>query len=664
MPKYEDFTITVGEASYQELRRYLVLHGYNSAEHPSLPGEFTWRGNDRLVIMPAAHTAKLTVDFFGNNIEGLKVNDQPGSSFVLRDNRLILEDGTVELEGWVVHAHYGIGKYQGRRLRTVGNEEKEFVVLLYAGGDQLYVPAAQEQSLMPYLGGRLPKWTRLHSTAWQNTKKRIVEDLVQVARDLILTQAAREVVQRPPHEEQPEWQDRLEKSFAHDLTDDQRRALNEITHDLCGVDRPMDRLLSGDVGFGKTEVAIRAAATVLGNGGSVLVLAPTTVLVEQHYHVWSERLSGLPVKVLKVSRLHRLTAAERQAVAEGAYDVIIGTHQLFSIPLPRNAALMVIDEEQRFGVRHKEHFKKLRAELDVLSLSATPIPRTLYLGISGVREMSVIRTPPWGRQDVETEVSLYSDKKIIPFLHKELKRQGQVYYVHNRVQTLGGVVKRLDKMLFEMGYELLIKTKDGYQPAGESPTSQGYKPVRAAVVHGQSPASWLAEVMDEFFGHTIDILISTAIVENGLDNPRANTLIVERAELFGLADLYQLRGRVGRRDLAGQALLLIGDRPAKGKRERELSTTTRERLAAIAEASAVGSGWELALKDLELRGAGTILGKQQHGNLEAIGLVLYGRLLRRVVEILKDPSSSGKLAESIMELWQNRQSPSLGHVPG
>lgn len=644
MPKYEDLTITAGGRSYNELQTWLSGHGYRRVENPQLPGEFSLRGGDRWLVWPAVGTRLVTVDYFGDQVEKIEAGDQALDSISLRDNRLIMEDGVADWDDWVVHPHYGIGKYQGRRQRANG---QEYIILLYAGGDQLSVPVALANELMPYLGSRTPRWSRLHSTSWQKTKRRIVENLVHVARDLLLTQAAREVSPRPAYQVQADWQAHLDRTFVHRLTDDQSKALAEINTDLTEKNQPMDRLLSGDVGFGKTEVAIRAAATVLGNGKSVIVLAPTTVLVEQHYHVWQARLSGLPVKIKRLSRLQKLTAADRQAIADGEYDVLIGTHQLFSVALPESSGLLVIDEEQRFGVKHKEHFKQLRASIDVLSLSATPIPRTLYLGLSGLREMSVIRTAPGGRQDIDTTVQLYNEPLIRDALSDELNRHGQIYYVHNRVQTLPGVVTRLERILKKAGIKLRVM-----QSKTPLPAEPGV--ARAAVVHGQSSADWLARVMDAFFEQQIDILISTAIVENGLDNPRANTLIVERSELFGLSDLYQLRGRIGRRDEAGRALFLIGDREPKGKAERQLTNKTRERLAAIAEASTVGSGWELALKDLELRGAGSILGREQHGNLEAIGLVLYSRLLRRVVELLQQPSSADHLASAIVGLWQTK----------
>lgn len=647
MPLYEDLTITVGEPNYHQIRRWLPEHGYRQTDQPTMPGEYALKGGDRFVIRPAVSDHLIGLDFFGDQLESIKDADTSLPQILLSDNRLVMEDGAAGWDDWVVHPHYGIGKYQGRRLRQTATGPREFVVLLYAGGDQLFVPVALADELMPYLGSRTPRWSRLHSPVWQRTKKRIVENLVHVARELLLTQAAREVAVRPAYQSQPIWQDNLETSFQHQLTGDQITALAAIDHDLTEVDRPMDRLLTGDVGFGKTEVAIRAAATVLGGGQSVIVLAPTTVLVEQHAHVWAERFASLPVKVKKISRLQKLSATERQAIKRGDYDILIGTHQLFSLELPESAGLLIIDEEQRFGVKHKEHFKSLRANLDVLSLSATPIPRTLYLGLAGVREMSAIRTPPWGRQDVATTVRPYDEGAIGTALDNELSRGGQIYYVHNRVQTIAGVVTRLERILKLEGYELVLMRR------GVSlPFKKGV--VRAAVVHGQSPASWLAAVMDAFFSHELEILISTAIVENGLDNPRANTLVVERAEHFGLADLYQLRGRIGRRDEAGHALFLIGDRETKGQTERPLAVKTRERLEAVAESSTVGSGWELALKDLELRGAGSILGREQHGNLEAIGLVLYGRLLRRVVNILQQPSPDGNLASAIVGLWQTK----------
>lgn len=629
MQKYEHLQIVLNQTKYFELQQYLIEHGYQRSETVETYGQYNISG-DRIVVWPVNKMKPYRLDFFGQNLEQIK-DDQKTKHKVLtiKDNRLLTEDGVIRPQSYVVHPQFGIAQYVGRRIRQWQHRPKSFLTLLFAANDQLSFPQDREAELMPYYGKKNPRLTRLYSKAWQKTKQRISEDLYSIAKDLIVTAAKRAVVEREPYAENHEWQQIIAASFPHTLTKDQASSIADVTHDLIKERRPMDRLLTGDVGYGKTEVAIRAATTVLASGKKVILLAPTTVLVEQHYDVWSARFDQLPIKLAKVSRLNSqvdLTA-----------DCFIGTHKLFSANIPTaEIGLIIIDEEQRFGVKHKEHFKNLRSHLDVLSVTATPIPRTLYLGLAGLRNMSTIKTAPGQRRGVETVVRPYNGALIREAIVKERARGGQVYYIHNRVQSLPRVVRRLKENLKGV-YRLSLEKR-------------GKHTLRYAVAHGQTPIKKLADIMHRFFNNELDILISTSIVENGLDNPNANTLIIERAEIFGLADLYQLRGRVGRKDRTAYAYLLIGER--EERQQRPLNLTALERLEIVADSAKLGSGWTIALKDLELRGAGTLLGKRQHGNLEAIGLVLYGRLLKRAVELVRQPSSSVHLTDDMLNLWK------------
>ena len=624
---YETLKVQLGERIYYELLGYLKYHGYERVPENVGCGQYVIHG-DRVILHVAETTKLVTIDFNEDRVEVIKKQEGGEVDYIeITDNRLITEDGTIEPDSYLVHPHHGVGLYKGRYIRQFASKVRRFLLLEYAQGDTLFFPKDREAELMPYYGSKNPRLSRLYTQSWQRTKKRIADDLFNIAKELIETQAARELVTRKPWSKAKAWQKKVAETFPHTLTTDQEVALSEVLTDLTNDSQPMDRLLTGDVGFGKTEVAIRAAVAVMSGGGQVAVLAPTTVLAEQHYHVFSERLANLPVKVVKVSRNSKLTKDEVEKINSGHYDCIIGTHKLFNKELQyKNLSLLIIDEEQRFGIKHKEHFKEIRHKLDVLSLTATPIPRTLYMGLSGLRDLSLIKTPPGERKGVETKVKPFSYELVKQAIETELDREGQIYYVHNRIGTIAGVVTRLRKAL---------GTK--------------FSSIKYAVAHGRMPSEQLAKVMHQFFSGEIDMLITTAIVEHGLDNPHANTLIVERSENFGLADLYQLRGRVGRRDKQAYAYFLIGD--SEQKNPQPLSEDALERLKTIADTEKLGSGWSIALKDLEIRGAGTILGSRQHGNMEAIGLVLYSRMLRRIVKQMKSMSSNDHLTSDILDVW-------------
>lgn len=516
----------------------------------------------------------------------------------------------------VVHIDHGIGRYLGLTRRILEEVEREFLVIEYENGAQLFVPPYQADRLTRYVapGGEKPSLDHLGGEAWSQRKARVREAVIEVAQELLDLYARRQIAQGHAFSPDTEWQRELEDSFPYVETEDQKRALEEIKRDMERP-RPMDRLLCGDVGYGKTEVALRAAFKAVMDGKQVAMLVPTTILAQQHYETFQQRLAAFPVKVEMLSRFRspREQAAILHELAEGKVDIVIGTHRLLQPDVRfKDLGLVIIDEEQRFGVAHKEYFKKLRTEVDVLTLTATPIPRTLYMALSGLRDISMLNTPPEERLPVVTYVGPYSPQLVRQAILRELERGGQVFFVHNRVQTIAAMKAHLQKLV----------------PQAE-----------IAIAHGQMPEEELAEVMHRFSKGEVDVLLSTSIIESGLDIPNANTLIVDRADTFGLAQLYQLRGRVGRGAVRAYAYFF---------RHRKLPPTPegQQRLEAIAEHSDLGSGYWIALRDLEIRGAGELLGTRQHGHIAAVGFHLYTRLLadavRRLRQIRHDlPSPSG-----------------------
>lgn len=505
---------------------------------------------------------------------------------------------------WLVHIDYGIGRYEGVVTRTVDGSAKEFLKLTYAAGDELYVPVHQTDRVTNYIapGGGEPEPTRLGTAEWLSVKQHVREKVVEVAEDLIDLYAKRQVVDGYSYPEDSPWQQDLEGSFPYFETEDQKAAIAAVKADM-ERSRPMDRLICGDVGFGKTEVALRAAFKAATSGKQVAILVPTTLLAQQHYETFSMRFAPFPVTVEMISRFR--TASQQKRIladlAEGKIDVIIGTHRLVSKDVQfKNLGLVVIDEEQRFGVAQKEHLKKLRTEVDVLTLSATPIPRTLYMALTGARDISSITTPPDERVSVVTHVGPYSEKLVRQAILRELERDGQVFYVHNRVQSIYVVEQQLRKLVPE---------------------------ARIAVGHGQLPEKELAAVMDRFYRHEVDLLLSTSIIESGLDVPNANTLIADRADTLGLAQLYQIRGRVGRSSQRAYAYFF---------RNTKSTADGLERLEVIAENSQLGAGYSIAMRDLEMRGAGELLGHKQSGAIAAIGFNLYTRMLAQAVKTVRD----------------------------
>jgi transcription-repair coupling factor (superfamily II helicase) len=505
----------------------------------------------------------------------------------------------------VVHEDHGIGRFL--EMRTVADDggEHEYMTIEYAEGDKLYVPVAHLDRVDRYVGGAdsRPQLSRLGGGDWERTKRRVKERTEEVARELLALYSRRESTQAMPVPPDGAWQQELEAAFPYQETPDQEVVLEEIKRDMESS-RPMDRVVCGDVGFGKTELALRAAFKAAADGRQVAMLVPTTVLCQQHFATFGARLRPFPITVRQLSRFctPEEVADTLAGLRSGAVDIVIGTHRLISRDVQfRNLGLVIIDEEQRFGVLQKERFKQLRVAVDVLSLSATPIPRTLHMSLAGIRDLSVIQTPPEERQPIKTFVTAHEEGLIREVITRELARGGQVYYVHNRVRGIEREAERLRELL----------------PG-----------VRIEVGHGQMPERSLAQVMQRFMDGEIDVLVCTTIIESGLDIPNANTILINDAQRLGLAQLYQLRGRVGRAGQRAYAYVLYP--PARSLTER-----ADKRLEVIGDLQDLGAGFRLAMRDLEIRGAGNLLGEEQHGEIAAVGLELYNHLLRDAVTRLQ-----------------------------
>jgi transcription-repair coupling factor (superfamily II helicase) len=501
----------------------------------------------------------------------------------------------------VVHVDHGIARYERMLRRSSGSgDERDFLELSFAGGDAIFVPVEQIARVTRYSGGERPQLSKLGGTEWLRTKQRVRKAVTDLAEELLALYASRESAEGHAYSADGPWQTEMEASFPYEETPDQLRAVVEVKHDMERA-RPMDRLVVGDVGYGKTEVALRAAFKAIQDGVQVAVLVPTTVLAAQHFETFRSRFGAFPLKIALLSRFVGKADQERAiaGLADGSVDLVIGTHRLLSRDVRfRDLGLIVVDEEQRFGVAAKEKLKQLRREVDVITLSATPIPRTLNLALAGVRDMSVIETPPEDRLPIQTRVAEASAGLVRDAILRELDRGGQVFYVHNRVETIEAQAEQLRKLLPD---------------------------ARIVVGHGQMGEGHLESVMLKFAAGEADVLVCTTIIESGLDIPNANTIVIDRADTLGLAQLYQLRGRVGRSSRRAYAYLLY-------RRRERMSEEARKRLQAIFNASELGAGFQIALSDLEIRGAGNILGGEQSGFMAAVGFDLYSRLLAEAVE--------------------------------
>ncbi|MFI9451667.1 transcription-repair coupling factor [Amycolatopsis sp. NPDC052450] len=543
---------------------------------------------------------------------------------------------------YVVHDQHGIGRFIEMVQRTVAGATREYLLLEYASskrghpGDRLFVPTDQLDEVSRYVGGELPTLNKLGGSDWKNTKAKAKKAVKEIAAELVQLYAARQSAPGHAFGQDTPWQNELEDAFPFTETNDQLAAIDEVKADMeSGV--PMDRVICGDVGYGKTEIAVRAAFKAVQDGKQVAVLVPTTLLAQQHLNTFTERMSSFPVKIRGLSRFTNKTESDAvlEQLSSGDVDIVIGTHRLLQTGVRyKDLGLVIVDEEQRFGVEHKEHIKALRTHVDVLTMSATPIPRTLEMSLAGIREMSTILTPPEDRHPILTYVGAYDDKQVGAAIRRELLRDGQVFYVHNRVSSIEKAAKRIRELVPE---------------------------ARVVTAHGQMNEDKLEKIIQGFWENEYDVLVCTTIVETGLDISNANTLLVERGDLLGLAQLHQLRGRVGRGRERGYAYFLYPP-------EAPLTETAHDRLATIAQNTELGAGMAVAMKDLEIRGAGNILGAEQSGHIAGVGFDLYVRLVGEAVDAFRrhagaDTAEEEELADVRVDLPVDAHIPH-DYVPG
>jgi transcription-repair coupling factor (superfamily II helicase) len=615
--------------------KQLLDFGYERVDQVSDPGQVAARGGI-IDVFPATFESPVRLELSGSklatlrsfNPKTLETLDRHTMVVVLPRrvrSRASLEspfEAFVDLqEGeYAVHLDHGIGRYLGRTTLAGVHGPQDALILEYADSDRLYVPMDQLHLVQKYVafGSRAPVLHTLGGAAWARAKAKAYVGAWTYAKTMLELQARRLALPGHACAKDHDWQRLFEQAFPYRETGDQITATADVKRDM-EQPRPMDRVLLGDVGYGKTEVAIRAAFKAVMDGRQVAILVPTTILAYQHHRTLTKRLQGFPVRAEMLSRFQS-DAEQRQvleALAQGHCDIVVGTHRLLSGDVQfRSLGLLVVDEEQRFGVQDKERLKQWRTQVDVLTLSATPIPRTLYLALSGARDLSMIATPPENRHPVDTHVVEDDPAAMRGWIQRELERGGQVYLVHNRVHNI-----------YDVGRQVSAMAADA----------------RVGVAHGRMGEAELEQVMIAFIEGRIDVLVTTTIIESGIDIPNANTLIVRHAEAFGLADLYQLRGRVGRFNRRAYAYLLVS-------KEAVLSTEARRRLEAMAEHTALGSGFKIAMEDLKIRGAGNLLGTEQSGHVSAVGFDLYCRLLREaVVRVREDaraaaPASTAEVA--------------------
>lgn len=604
------------------LAKNLLDYGYRRQDAVSEEGEFSRRGG-LIDIFPFSFELPIRIEFDNDRVESLKAFN-PSSGEALWEHKIaiilpIRKAGAskrrafseefplanfVDLKSgdYVVHNQHGIGRFLGMDKIKVQGRLKDHLVIEYDRQEKLFVPLEQMNLVQKYIAFhiRRPKLYRLGTKEWLRTKERARKGIQKMAWELLSLQALRLGTEGFSFSKDSQWQAEFEATFPFKETPDQIKAAQEVKQDMESI-RPMDRLLCGDVGYGKTEVAMRAAFKAVMDNKQAAYLVPTTILAEQHYQNFISRLKDFPVNVELLCRF-KTDAQQREVITgikKGAIDIIIGTHRLLSDDISfKNLGLVIIDEEQRFGVRHKEKLKQLRLAVDVLTLTATPIPRTLYMSLMGAKDLSVINTPPQNRLSIKTIVVEYDQDLICQAIVREVGRKGQVFFLHNRVHDIDRLRQRLSNIL---------------------PSH-----IKLSIAHGQMHPKALEAAMTEFLRGSIDCLICTMIVESGIDIPNANTIIVDNAHMFGLSDLHQLRGRVGRFDKPAYAYFLI-------PKNEILDKDARKRLDAIQEYSELGSGFNIAMEDLEIRGAGNLLGTQQHGFIASVGFDLYCRLLREAV---------------------------------
>jgi len=610
--------------------RKLDEMGYEKVFKVSDPGEFSKRGGI-VDVFPINSERAARLDFLGNEVDSInlldiKVEDEKKSKEILR-KKLKSQKMLSDLKGlkpgdYLVHLDHGVARFRGIEKFQIQNiksqtnfndqnpkfQNRDYYILEYATSDKLYVPVGLERKLSRYVGFTEPKISRLGSSLWQKTKGNIKESVEKLAKELLRLYAKKEISRRPPYEQDQELESQFRTGFAFQETPDQIQAMEEVKNDLQKT-KPMDRIICGDVGFGKTEIAMRTALLAAANSRQTILICPTTILANQHFNSFKKRFAKLPIMVFMLSGLQAKTEQEKiiKKLSEGKIDILIGTHRVLSkdaFPALGGSAeagkkpqLLIIDDEQKFGVRQKEKLREINPALDVLSLSATPIPRTIYFALSSLKNISFIQTPPEGRQSIKTKVLPYKKESVRKIINLELKRQGQVYFLHNRVESIEAKAAELK--------ELCPKAKIG-------------------TIHGRMPEKKLIGIMDGFQKGEINVLAATTIIENGLDLPNVNTIIVEDSARLGLSQAHQIRGRVGRSPAKSFAYFMF--------EKKNLTPAAKQRLKALEDAQELGAGYRIAIKDLELRGAGNILGKEQSGAINKSGLNLYSQMLSEAIE--------------------------------
>ncbi|MDP6685691.1 MAG: transcription-repair coupling factor [Candidatus Omnitrophota bacterium] len=627
---FESIKIYKGEdIDYNSITKELIEYDYERCSRISEPGDFSMRGSI-IDIFPPTFEGPIRVELSGNKVISIR-------SFSILSNETIEEHAMViilpklglfpkrkklkrielgektpigsfidiQINDYIVHIDHGIGIFKGFKTIEFKGEDKNHIVIQYADGDKLYVPIEEMHLIQKYLGfaKKPPKIYKLGTKAWGNVKERIKKRVYSMAFEVLEMNAMRAKLDGFAFSKHTEWMNEFEKRFGFKETPDQMRSWQEVATDMESK-RPMDRLLCGDVGYGKTELALRAAFKAVMDNKQVVMLVPTTLLAEQHYITFKNRMQDFPIRSELICRFKTQKEIQEilKGVESGNVNIVIGTHAILRKNIKfHDLGLVIIDEEQRFGVKDKEQLKKMRLLVDILVLTATPIPRTLYMSLMGVKDMSIIETPPQDRLPIEVKVSEYDEELVKKALLKEKQRRGQVFFVHNRIEGIDKIASKLSKLVPE---------------------------VKIAIAHGRMHSRELEAVMKQFIKGSIDVLVCTVIIESGIDIPNANTLIVNRADMFGLADLYQLKGRVGRFKNRAYAYFLV----PKGS---VISNESKRRLKAIEHYRELGSGFKIAMEDLEIRGAGNILGPQQHGYISAVGFDLYCRILRDVVADLK-----------------------------
>ena len=604
----------------------LVDFGYKRQEQVSEEGDFSRRGGI-IDIFPFTFELPIRVELDIDKVQSIKTFN-PSSGEPLWEHKMVIilpikktysfktaifkeefpVDNFLDLEigDYVVHNEYGVGRFLGLEKIKIGTSFKDHLIIEYDRQEKLYVPVEKMNLVQKYIAfaARRPKLYKLGSREWARTKEWAKKGIQKMAWELLSLQAMRLSVPGFAFAQDTDWQKQFEATFPYTETPGQIQATQEVKSDMESP-KPMDRLLCGDVGYGKTEVAMRAAFKVTMNNKQIAFLVPTTILAEQHYQNFSERLRDFPINIATLSRF-KTKAQQREIIeglAKGTVDIIIGTHRLLSEDVKfKDIGLIIIDEEQRFGVRAKERLKHFRLTADVLTLTATPIPRTLYMSLMAAKDLSIINTPPQNRLPIKTIVVEYDEDLVRQAILRELKRKGQVYFLSNRVQDIDKIKEKIARILPQE--------------------------VKLAIAHGQMPPRVLEQVMFDFLKAKIDVLVCTMIIESGIDIPNVNTIIVNNAHTFGLSDLHQLRGRVGRFDRPAYAYFMV-------PRHEVLDTDAKKRMQAIQDYAQLGSGFKIAMEDLEIRGAGNLLGFQQHGFIAAVGFDLYCRLLREAISNFK-----------------------------